>query len=222
MDNFSRREQVYVVVGTLYVTCIITANLIFQKIVSLKFLGLENIEISVGALLFPVCFLLTDFLAEFYSRRATETIIFSGLVCSLFTIGVLSFAQYLPATSWSPLSDDDFSKTFGNFKLAFLGSLLASFLAQLADVRLFQNLKSWTKGKHLWLRNNLSTAISQGVDTVIMTLFLTVFGVWTWEQFFVLFLSTYSVKFFCALLDTPLFYLGVRGIKAYLKDPRTS
>jgi uncharacterized integral membrane protein (TIGR00697 family) len=92
------------------------------------------------------------------------------------------------------------------------------------DVRLFHFWKTLTKGKHLWLRNNASTMVSQMVDTVAILSILYMAGnlgenVNSLSALAVLIINAYLFKFMAALLDTPLFYAGVKYLKHYEEDP---
>ncbi|NDB02813.1 MAG: VUT family protein, partial [Flavobacteriaceae bacterium] len=90
-----------------------------------------------------------------------------------------------------------------------LASMIAYLLAQYIDIQLYHFWKNLTKGKHLWLRNNFSTFLSQFVDTFSVLFLLCVFGKIDWGLFGGLLLSGYLFKVLVAACDTPLMYLGV-------------
>jgi len=102
--------------------------------------------------------------------------------------------------------------------------MIAYLVAQTVDVRLFHFWKKLTKGKHLWLRNNASTTVSQLVDSTAILSILYMAGnlgndVTTVGALVILIINSYLFKFFFALFDTPLFYLGVRLFKDFDEDP---
>ena len=99
--------------------------------------------------------------------------------------------------------------------------MLAYILAQYVDVYLFHWIREKTNGKHLWLRNNGSTIVSQAVDsvTVIMVTFGAVIlaGGMSWSAVLALMLSNYVFKLASAIIDTPFIYLAVAKLRPYLE-----
>ena len=89
---------------------------------------------------------------------------------------IVSLAGAVEATGWSPVSGDEFDHVFGQTALAVGASMAAYLLAQFIDVRIFHFWKHLTHGKHLWLRNNLSTIPSQVVDTATVLVLLCAVG----------------------------------------------
>jgi hypothetical protein len=105
-----------------------------------------------------------------------------------------------------------------------IASMIAYLTAQTVDVRLFHFWKELTGGKHLWLRNNASTMVSQLVDSTAILSILYLAGnlgdnVNSVAALMILIINSYLFKFFFALFDTPLFYLGVRFLRRYDEDP---
>ena len=108
-----------------------------------------------------------------------------------------------------------------------IASMIAYLTAQTVDVRLFHFWKAYTDGKHLWLRNNASTMVSQLVDSTAILTILYLAGnlgseINTIGALVILILNSYLFKFFFALFDTPLFYLGVKIFKDFEEDPSGS
>ena len=120
--------------------------------------------------------------------------------------------------------------TFSNPGVLIFASMLAYLAAQLLDVHLYHFWWKVTGGKHMWLRNNGSTCISQLVDTIIVNGIFLRFGTgfgpqngWTWGAICNVILAVYLVKLALALLDTPLIYLARSAIERFLgieHDPR--
>ena len=140
----------------------------------------------------------------------------AGLIASIFTLGVVTVADLAPATEWSPVTNDEFSKVFGLTSVSVGASMAAYLLAQLIDVRLFHFWKRLTNGKHLWLRNNFSTMTSQLVDTSVVVGLLCSVGAIDGDKFGVLVFSGWLFKAIVAALDTPILYLSTWGIREYL------
>ncbi len=203
------REQaffIYLVLAAIFIASLVSCNLIFQKFFSWNPFGWFNFELSVGILPYPVTFLVTDIISEIYGLKRANQVVKVGLVATVFTMMVVAVADLAPATDWSPVNDEQFSKVFGLTGVAVGASMTAYLLAQFIDVRLFHFWKRLTKGKYLWVRNNFSTITSQFVDTASVLLLLCGFGAIEWSMFGVLLLNGFLFKVIVALFDTPFFY----------------
>jgi uncharacterized integral membrane protein (TIGR00697 family) len=209
-------ETIYLILGALFIAALVSGNLIFQKFFHWSPLKNLTFELSVGILPYPVTFLVTDIISEIYGRKRAQKVVLAGLFASLFMLAIVSVANKVPATIWSPVSDVEFNKVFGLTFVAVASSLAAYLLAQFIDVQLFHFWKSLTKGKHLWLRNNASTMTSQFVDTFCVLALLCSFHAIEWSLFGKLLLYGFLFKVFIALLDTPIAYLLIWGIRKYL------
>ena len=128
-------------------------------------------------------------------------------------MGVVMVANIVPQTDWSPVNNETFTKVFGLFGPAVFASMVAYLTAQFIDIRVFHFWKRLTKGKHLWLRNNGSTIVSQLVDTSAVLILLCTAGAIEWVRFWPLLANGFLFKVLVALFDTPLFYLGVWALK---------
>jgi uncharacterized integral membrane protein (TIGR00697 family) len=107
------------------------------------------------------------------------------------------------------VSDGVFNNVFGSTGVAVLASMLAYLFAQFIDIQIYHYWKHLTKGKHLWLRNNCSTFLSQLVDTATVLVLLCLFGEISWELFTGLLVAGVAFKIIIAAVDTPFLYLGV-------------
>ena len=209
--------QLYLLLAILFVTALVVCNLIANKFipVSRTWLGFDTpFQISAGVLPYPVTFLITDILSEFYGRRKTNQVVGLGLIASIFVLGILWLGGQFPALDFSPVDDTTYNAMFGNSWRVIAASMVAYLVAQLVDVRLFHFWKNLTKGKFLWLRNNASTIVSQLVDTTLVVLVL-FFGERTGGEMLALIISGWAFKALCAALDTPIVYLIVYGIRKY-------
>jgi uncharacterized integral membrane protein (TIGR00697 family) len=209
---FARR--LYLILGLLFMTSLVVSNLIFKKFFyyypfDISIFGVKLFEISVGILPYPITFLITDLISEIYGKKKANEVVVGGIIASFFAMGILFIANAVPATDWSPVTDTLFSTVFGSAAIAVFASMMAYLLAQFIDIQIYHYWKRLTGGKHLWLRNNCSTFLSQLVDTSTVLLLLCAFGEIEWDLFVGLLLAGFLFKVFIAALDTPFLYLGV-------------
>lgn len=208
-----KAQQIYMILSALFIASLVVSNLIFQKFFSWDFFGIYTFEISVGILPYPVTFLITDLISEVYGKKKANQVVTTGIFASFFSLLIIYLSDAVPATSWSPVDDPLFKKVFGATAIAVFASMTAYLLAQYIDIQLFHFWKRLTKGKHLWIRNNFSTFLSQFVDTFSVLFLLCSFGKIDWELFGGLLLSGFLFKVLIALLDTPFLYIAVYGLR---------
>ncbi|MBZ9626735.1 queuosine precursor transporter [Psychroflexus sp. CAK1W] len=202
-------DRIYLILGALFITSLVVSNLIFQKFFYWDFFGLYRFEISVGVLPYPITFLITDSISEVYGKKKANQVVTLGIFASVFSLLIIMVADAVPSTSWSPVSNEIFTDVFGATTIAVGASMMAYLLAQYVDIYIFHFWKKLTRGKHLWLRNNFSTFLSQFVDTFAVVFLLSVFGELKWELFWGLLLSGFLFKVLIAVIDTPFLYLIV-------------
>lgn len=207
-------QRIYLFLGALFITSLVVSNLIFQKFfywypLDLEIFGLKLFEISVGVLPYPITFLITDLISEIYGKKRANDIVVAGIFASIFSLLIISISSAVPATSWSYVDDELFSKVFGNSSIAVFASMITYLFAQFVDIQIYHFWKRLTKGKYLWIRNNFSTWFSQFVDTFTILVLLCSFKIIPWENFKGLLLGGFLFKVFIAALDTPFLYLGV-------------
>ncbi len=209
--------RIYLILGSLFISSLVVSNLIFQKFFYWNPFGLFRFEISVGILPYPITFLITDIISEIYGKKRANEVVIAGIFASFFSMLIIFVADKVPAIDASPVNNELFAKVFGLSPLAVLASMLAYLFAQFIDIRIFHFWKDYTKGKHLWLRNNFSTFTSQFVDTLTVLLLLCSFGVLPWNIFYSLLLSGFLFKVVVAALDTPLLYFFVYQLRKKFK-----
>jgi queuosine precursor transporter len=218
-----RPEAVYLALAALFTGSLVVCNLIANKflIVDLSFLGFTSpFILSAGALPYPITFLVTDLLSEIYGRRRANQVVVGGFFASLLVLLALWMGDQFPAISDSPVDDATYAMVFQNAWRVICASMTAYLVAQVVDIRLFHFWKRLTKGKHLWLRNNASTILSQFLDSalVVMVLFS---GLKPLPEMFEIIWDLWVFKAIIALLDTPLFYLGTAALNRWLKVDQT-
>lgn len=214
-EKRQKAETLYLILGSLFITSLVTSNLIFQKFFSWSPFGIYTFELSVGIIAYPITFLVTDIVSEIYGRKRANRLVKAGVFASAFALLIVVVSTNAPATQWSPIDDGTFKQVFGFTFVAVGASLAAYLLAQFLDVQIFHFWKRLTKGKHLWLRNNFSTFASQLVDTATVLFLLCSFGVIEWDLFGILMLNGYLFKVLFALIDTPIIYAAVYFIRKH-------
>jgi queuosine precursor transporter len=214
MDFSRRKDLVFIILAGFFVTNAIVAELIGGKVVA--FFGLFTQ--SVGIILWPVVFVLTDLINEHYGRKGVQRLTFITVGLIAYTFVLITAGIGIPAVHGSPVSDQEFITVFGQSRWIIIGSITAFFVSQLCDVYVFWVLRRVTKGKHIWLRATGSTAISQLIDTFLVQFIAFVIpGKWAWDEFVRNASWGYSFKLLIAVLLTPLVYLGHYLIREILK-----
>ncbi len=193
-----------------------------------NFISNWTFALAVGVLPYPLTFLCTDFISELYGRKRANQVVWVGFILNLWVMFILWLGGALPG--FEPAGEPKTGVFFEVQKLAFgavAASMFAYLVAQLVDVHVFHFWKNLTKGKHLWLRNNGSTLISQLVDTTAVIL-ITHFYAHAlpvnddkplWPQLLLFIATGYVFKAICALLDTIPFYAGAAWLTKYLRLP---
>ena len=199
-------NRIYLILISVFITSLIVSNLIFQKFFGITVLGV-NFELSAGILFYPITFLVTDLVSEIYGAKKANQMVFIGVIASLFCLLIVSLANLLDATSWSPVDNEIFKLVFGNTSLAVGASMIAYLCAQFIDIRIYHFWKQITNNKHMWLRNNFSTICSQIIDTFLIIFLLCSGGAIEWSKFQSLFFQGFLFKMMIALIDTPIIYL---------------
>ena len=238
----ARRERVFLVFAGLFIGSMTMLNILgVSRFLDMSFslFGVDvPLVLAVGVLPYPVTFLCTDFISEFYGRRRANWVVAIGLLLNAWVVFFLWIGGVLPPTpeivaATGLPATDAYDFAFYRVRQLTMGAVFASMVAylaaQLCDVYLFHFWKRLTRGRHLWLRNNGSTLVSQFVDTfsVITITHFYAKGLPVdatlpiWPQLWLFIGSGYVFKVVVALLDTIPFYLGVRFLTGYLEiDPR--
>ncbi len=216
IKNIKLAQRVYLILAALFICSLVVSNLIFQKFFTWDFFGIYTFEISVGILPYPITFLITDIISEVYGKKKANQVVTAGIFASFFSLLIVYVANHVPATEWSPVDNDLFTTVFGATAVAVFASMMAYLLAQYIDIHIFHFWKRLTKGKHLWLRNNFSTFLSQFVDTFTVLFLLCSFGKIEWSLFGGLLLSGFLFKVLVAAFDTPFLYAAVYGLRRKL------
>jgi len=237
--NDARASRLFLILAAF-----LSANALIAEFVGVKIFALEptlgidplnwrlfgqsgSLSFTSGVLLWPLVFLLTDIINEFFGIRGVRFI--SWLTVALISYGF--FAAYVaialvPAEFWIGVNSERgvpnmqaaFANVFGQGLWTIGGSLTAFLVGQLIDVTIFQRIRALTGEKWIWLRATGSTAISQLVDSFVVLYIAFVLGPQRWPTSLFLAVGTvnYAYKLLMALLLIPLIYVTRRAIRAYL------
>jgi uncharacterized integral membrane protein (TIGR00697 family) len=227
-----RRQLVFLILSGLFLGTLAMLNILgVTRFIDLSFRipGTEltiPMPLAVGVLPYPITFLCTDFISELYGRHRANQVVWMGLGLNLWVMLILWVGGALPG--FEPPDQPQSGVFFEVRRLAFgavTASMIAYLAAQFIDVQAFHFWKRLTNGRHLWLRNNGSTLVSQLVDTVsviLITHFLAK-GIPIdesrplWPQLLTFIAAGYTFKLTVALVDTVPFYLGARHLGRYLR-----
>ncbi len=204
------REVLYSFLAGIFLTSLTLGNVVGIT----KFVDLGWFVIPAGLLAYPFTFLATDLISELYGRRRAQSLVWVGFCMNFFMLFLMWFGHVLPDASGVSGATATFEAVYAFMKPGVVASMIAYLVAQSVDVQLFHFWQRLTKGRHLWLRNNGSTMLSQIIDTLLISSILYASGalgsdVNSMSALLSLALASYAFKLVFALLDTPLFYLGV-------------
>ena len=198
------KDQLYIFLCAIFISSLVTCNLIANKFVTVD-LGFKVFIVSAGILPYPLTFLVTDLISELYGQKKANIVVFSGFVASMFVLLFLWLGGQFNAIPDSIVNDDTYNNVFQNAWRIIAASMIAYLFAQFIDVRIFHFWKRLTNGKHLWLRNNGSTIVSQLVDTTLVVMILFV-GVWDPSKILSAIIDGWLFKMLMAAIDTPIIY----------------
>ena len=211
--------RIYLYLGALFITSLVVSNLIFQKFFywnpfgDVTVFGASLFVVSVGILPYPLTFLITDLISEIFGRKKANQIVTAGIFASVFSMGIILVADFAPAIPSSSIDDETFTKVFALSPVAVLASMIAYLFAQYVDISIYHFWKRLTQGKHLWLRNNFSTFLSQFIDSFTVIALLCLFKVFPWTDFWGFVISAFLFKVLVAFFDTPFLYFFVYLIR---------
>jgi hypothetical protein len=211
--RLDRKQRFFVLLTALFVAALVTGDFVGGKF----FIAFGH-TFSAGIVPFPLTFVLTDLVNEFYGTHGARRITLAGLVAAIFTWAVISLALLLPTSPESPISELVFRSAFGTSARLYLASLTAYVIGQLLDIAIFQALRRVTGHHLLWLRSTGSTVISQVIDSLSVSF---VFLIGTKPVAFIVSnaFHNYLGKLAMAILLTPLIYAGHGLFSRYFHLP---
>jgi queuosine precursor transporter len=219
--DFDARTRVYIWLTAIFVTCLLIADITGSKFFHFGLFTIGSytfVTHSAGMLSFPITFLLTDLVNEYYGKRGARRMTYIGLAMAALAFLLIVAARKLPPASGSPIPQETFEAVFAMSNRLYIASLTAYFFGQLADIFLFGVLKRLTAGRMVWLRATGSTVVSQALDSFLVSTIL-LYGVarpdgtpWGLPDIMEVAATGYILKFFIAVGLTPVIYLGRRII----------
>lgn len=240
-----RPTKLFIVLTSFFV-----ANALIAECIGGKLFSLENVfglaphpftllgepgltyTLTCGVLLWPLEFVMTDIVNEFYGPKAVRRISFIaiGLICYAFIMFYVAMRSPADQGFWVGSKKDQgvpdmqlaFSGIFGQGMWIIFGSLVAFLVSQLLDVWIFHKVKKITGEKHVWLRATGSTLVSQLIDSFIVLFIAFKLGNnWSYQRVLAVGLVNYSYKATMALVLTPVIYFVEKGISRYLGEEAT-
>ena len=232
-----RPTKLFVAFSAFFVANALIAEAIGTKLFSLEgLIGLHPANFTLfgesglaftltcGVILWPLEFVITDIINEYYGPRAVRRISFTAVALISYAFIMYFIAIGLPpAQVWLNSSkaqgveniQTSFNAVFGQNMRIIIGSIVAFLVSQVIDVTVFHKIKKATGDKHLWLRATGSTLVSQLVDSYIV-LFIAFSGIFKWQLILAVGIMNYLYKFFMALILTPVIYFVERRIEKYV------
>jgi uncharacterized integral membrane protein (TIGR00697 family) len=231
--------RLFVILGGFFIANALVAEFIGGKIFALEdTLGIPPLEwnlfgqsgslnFTAGVLLWPVVFIMTDIINEYFGLKGVRML-------SFLTVGLISYAflmifaaiELAPAEWWITVNKDRgtenmqaaFANVAGQSNWIIVGSLVAFLIGQLVDVLVFQRIRRLTGERYIWLRATGSTLVSQFIDSFVVLFIAFVLGPqrWSIDLFLAVGLVNYLYKFIMAIALTPLIYLAHFWIDRYL------
>ena len=231
--------KLFVSIAAFFVANALIAECIGGKIFSLeKVFGLDpanltlfgqtglSFNLTCGVLLWPLEFVITDIVNEYYGPRAVRRISYTAVVLIAYAFVMFYAAMNIPpADFWITSKEtegianmqDAFGGIFGQGMWIIAGSLIAFLVSQIVDVTVFHKIKKRTGQKWVWLRATGSTLVSQLVDSfIVLFIAFKIGNGWSWKLVLAICLVNYLYKFTMAIILTPLIYLAENRIDQYL------
>ena len=224
-----------------FFTAFFVANALIAECIGTKLFSLEKLlgtnpanitmfgqhglafTLTCGVLLWPLEFVMTDIINEFYGPKAVRRISFIAVGLISYAFLMFYLAIHVPAADFWVASRKKqgvpdmqlaFDGIFGQGMRIIIGSLVAFLVSQIVDVTVFHKIKKRTGEKYVWLRATGSTVVSQLVDSYIV-LFIAFSGIFTWQQILAIGMMNYTYKFLMAVVLTPVIILVEKRIEKY-------
>ena len=238
MNTFSTTEQnkrnnIFFILSGIFITNAIIAEILGTKIFEFDFI--LNFNMSVGVIIWPVVFITTDIINEYFGKKGIKKISYFTILLIIYVFIIIYMSTKLtPNNYWLNINSVDNHGNPFNIDYAYniiflqstgiiIGSIIAFLIAQILDVIVFHKIKRMTKGKFIWLRATGSTLISQFIDSFVV-LFIAFYllapndKTWSLSQVFSVGFDNYTFKFIIAILITPLIYLAHYLIDNYMGE----
>lgn len=212
MNLNSKRDLVYLILAGLFVS-----NAILGEVLGGKLFQIGPYVISMGVIPWPIVFITTDLINEYFGKSGVKKLTFLTVGLILYAFLIIFIAIEIPAAKVSPVQDREFQIVYGQSLWIIVGSIIAFIVGQIVDVVVFWMFRERTGAKHLWLRATGSTAVSQLIDTwIVLGIAFWLPGTLSTGDFLNLAFTNYTYKFVIAVGLTPLIYIAHHAIDNYL------
>ena len=235
--QFSTAQKVYLWLSSFSLACLLIADIVGVKLFRVPFPGsfsitmpfsdvtYDSVTHTCGMLTFPVTFLITDLLNEYYGKKAARRVVWIGFSMAMFVFVVVNIAQAMP--SWDVpfnVKPEAFDAIFGSAKIMYVASVTAYLVGNFCDIAVFGVFKRLTGGRFIWLRATGSTVVSQMIDSFIVTYLAFGLGRTLFEgggeampfgEIVKTAATGYTLKFVIAVGLTPIIYLGHKMMRSW-------
>lgn len=211
----TRAQKLYTILCGIFISALIVAEITGSKLIQHEISENWVFILTMGTIPFPITFLVTDLINEYYGKPGIRFVTLLGMVLIGFVYVILYIDMRIPAASISPVSDAQFNAVFGQSSRIILGSVMAYLIGQFIDIQIFHTIRKHTGEKWLWLRATGSTFVSQLIDSFVV-LFIAFSGTLSFEQIITIGATNYMYKFVIAIVLTPLIYATHAMIDRYL------
>lgn len=210
-----KRNIVFTILAGLFIT-----NAVIAELIGAKLIHIGPFVMSIGIIPWPIVFLTTDLINEYYGKEGVKKLSFLTASLVAYAFIVLFFAIKVPAAQGiSAVTDQEFYAVFGQSLWIIVGSIVAFLISQFVDVFVFWLLRNQTGGKMIWLRSTGSTVVSQLIDTfVVLGIAFWLPGKMSTDTFINAALTGYTFKLIIAVALTPLVYLGHYMVDNFLGE----
>lgn len=204
------RVILFTVLVAVFMTCLVVGDIIGGKLSSFHLFGKDWV-FSVGQLAFPITFILTDILNEFYGRKVVRGVTILAFCMVGLTFGLIYLADAMPwpaftqTAEWTGVGPREFGVVFTQAKEIQIASMFAFLIGNLVDISVFWFIKKATGNRMLWLRTTGSTAVSQLIDTIVISAVIWI-GKVPFDTYVTIVMTSYLIKLTAAVAITPLIY----------------
>lgn len=185
--------------------------LVVTNAIGAKLIEIGPFVASATVFVYAFSFLITDVVSEIYGKKAANLFVWYGFITVIIAVVLFQLALWAPVAPFFE-AQESYEEVFASSWRVLVGGLVAYLVSQFNDVWVFHKVKKATGGKHLWLRNNVSTIGSQMIDTII---FITIAFYGVVPDLLSLMIGQYVIKLIIAVLDTPFIYLAVAFLRKW-------
>jgi len=211
----NKRQILFTILAGIFIT-----NAVVGELIGGKLIQLGPFTMSIGIIPWPVVFLTTDIINEYYGKKGVQRLTFLTTALIIYAFLILFIGMNIPASGISPVKDSQFHAVFGQSMWIIVGSITAFLASQFIDVFVFWLVRKRTGHKMIWLRATGSTVVSQLIDSFIVTgIAFWLPGKLSFDDFINTATTGYSAKLILAIVLTPIIYIGHGIIHRYLGEP---